>query len=128
MAMDDDTDITCVDCDAGRKMGCHSFCCRLLVRLRPEEMTRQGEEGLPPKGFVDKDVDGLCVHFERETGLCAIWEDRPITCREYECNSDFLLQVVLREGFESIVKTARSAASAYIPRESYITIPLKKSN
>lgn len=125
--MEEQVDKTCVDCEEGRRLGCQSFCCRLLVRLRAEEMEKQGENGLPPKGYVDKNEDGLCVHFESEFGLCKIWEKRPYTCRSYECNSDFLLQVVLREGFINIAETAKAAAKAYIPKESYINIPLKNA-
>lgn len=85
----------CVDCDAGREMGCQTFCCRLLVRLKPHEMV-PNEEGLAPKGFVDKTEDGYCVHMDRETNRCGIWQTRPEICREYDCNGDEVLQVVLR--------------------------------
>ncbi|MEJ2439728.1 MAG: YkgJ family cysteine cluster protein [Gammaproteobacteria bacterium] len=113
-----------VDCDAGRDMGCATFCCRLLVRLKPHEM--QPSDGqTAAKGFVDKDEQGLCVHLNRETWGCNIWAQRPQTCREYDCNADFLLQVVLREGFTNIADVARKAATAYIPRESYIQIPVR---
>jgi hypothetical protein len=102
-----------VDCDAGRDMGCATFCCRLLVRLKPHEM--QPSDGqTAAKGFVDKDEQGLCVHLNRETWGCNIWAQRPQTCREYDCNADFLLQVVLREGFTNIADVARKAATAYI--------------
>lgn len=111
-----------VDCDAGRRLGCRTFCCRLLVRLKPHEMKRR-DDGLPPKGFVDKTPEGLCVHMDADSGRCRIWESRPETCREYSCNEDFMLQVALREEFASIVELARRAATAYIPKETYIKVP-----
>jgi len=114
----------CVDCDEGRRLGCQTFCCRLLVRLQQDEIDARTKDGSAPKSLVDKDPDGLCVHFDRETNLCGIWETRPYTCRMYECNSDFLLQVVIREGFVNIVELARAANSAYIPKETFIKIPL----
>jgi Fe-S-cluster containining protein len=112
-----------VDCEAGRRMGCDTFCCRLLVRLKAHEMEKT-DGHRAAKGFVDKDETGICVHLNRETWGCDIWETRPETCREYDCNSDFLLQIVLREGFTNIADVAKKAATAYIPKESYITIPV----
>lgn len=125
--MDEPIDKSCVDCDEGRRLGCRTFCCRMLVRLRPEEIEKQGKDGLPPKTFVEKDERGLCVNFDGASGHCKIWEKRPYTCRNYECNSDFLLQVVLRDGFINIAETVKAAAMAYIPKECYIEIPLLKS-
>ncbi len=116
---------TCIDCNEGRNLGCQTFCCSLLVRLRPEEM-RPTDDGSTPKGYVDKTPGGICVHMDQNLGLCNIWEKRPHACRAYECNSDFLLQVVLREGFINIAETAISASKVFIPKESYIKIPLLK--
>ncbi|NOX43747.1 MAG: hypothetical protein GXP19_08470 [Gammaproteobacteria bacterium] len=118
-------DKTCIDCEEGKRLGCQTFCCRLLVRLRPEEMEKT-LDGSTPKGFVDKDPDGICIHMNRDSGSCNIWEKRPQTCREYECNSDFLLQVVLHNEFINIAETAKVAAKAFIPKENYIKIPLLK--
>lgn len=111
-----------VDCEAGRRMGCATFCCRMLVRLQPEEMEEC--EGGIKKGFVDKDPEGYCVHIDRKTGKCNNWENRPKVCREYECNSDFLLQVVIREGFINIAELAKASVNVLIPKESYIHIPM----
>lgn len=111
-----------IDCDAGRSMGCQSFCCRMLVRLKPHER-EETRDGTPPKSFIDKDEEGYCIHFDRNTSLCGIWDRRPEICREYECNSDFLLQVALREEFRNIVELARKAATTYIPAETYTFIP-----
>lgn len=110
-----------VDCEAGRRLGCQTFCCRLLVRLDESERAaaRQGER----KGFVDKDPDGYCVHFDRGSHLCRIWPQRPKVCREYTCNDDPLLQVALRQKFRNIVELVRAAARAFIPRETYIRVP-----
>jgi Fe-S-cluster containining protein len=32
--------------------------------------------------------DGYCHHFGRMTHHCVIYENRPITCRAYDCRSD----------------------------------------
>lgn len=120
--MADEPGTVFVDCEAGRRMGCATFCCRLLVRLQPHEMVPSDQGTV--KGYVDKDGQGLCVHLNRDTWSCDIWETRPQNCREYDCNADFLLQVVLREGFTNIADVARKAVVAYIPRETYLKIPL----
>lgn len=114
-----------VDCEAGRRLGCHTFCCRLLVRLDPDER-EPGDGVTPPKGFVDKDPDtGLCLHFDAQTNLCRIWERRPRVCREYSCNPDPLLQVVLQRGFQSLAALLRASATTCIPDESHRHIPCR---
>jgi len=113
-----------IDCEAGRRLGCRVFCCRLLVRLDPDEREPRAD-GLPEKGFMDKDPDGYCIHFDREHGICRIWERRPRVCREYHCNSDFLLQVALRQEFRNLAELLKLAATAYIPSELYRRVPLR---
>jgi Fe-S-cluster containining protein len=114
-----------VDCEAGRALGCQTFCCRLLVRLDPDER-EPSKDGLPPKGFVDKDLgDGLCIHLDRVTHRCRIWAKRPRVCREYHCNGDEMLQAALKLGhFRNIVEVAKAAVQLAIPREAYVRIPL----
>lgn len=121
--MTDESKTVYVDCDAGRRLGCRTYCCRLLVKLKPHEMVER-IDGLPAKGYVDKDSQGLCVHMDSKTWLCKIWENRPETCREYSCNNDFLLQVAIREGFSNIADLARKTSVAYIPKETFIKVPL----
>ena len=112
-----------VDCEAGRRLGCRTFCCRLLVRLDPEER-EPGDGVTAPKGFIDKDpVTGLCVHFDEHNSLCRIWERRPRVCREYSCNPDSLLQVVLRHGFTSLAALLRTSAKVSIPKAMHVQIP-----
>jgi len=114
-----------VDCAAGRKMGCLSFCCRMLVRLKPHEM-EPGVDGMAAKGFVDKTPDGYCIHLDQKLGLCGIWENRPEACQEYTCEGDPNLQIVLRDGILNIVEIAKRAAVEYIHTETYIKIPTLK--
>ena len=116
-----------IDCEEGRRLGCHTFCCRLLVRLAPEER-KPTNDGSPPKGFVDKHPDGNCMHFDKENQLCMIWRTRPRVCREYECNTDFLLQVALRNGFSSLGRLVKEANVAYIPKETFIQVPLRSDS
>jgi len=115
-----------VDCEAGRRLGCCTYCCRLLVRLDPEE--REPGDGVHAvKGFVDKDVvSGRCVHWDEDNGLCRNWAKRTRVCREFDCNNDPLLQVVLRQGFTSLAQLVKAEARAFIPRETYIAVPYRR--
>jgi hypothetical protein len=111
-----------IDCDAGRRLGCNTFCCRLIVRFYEDERP-PGVDGSTAKGCVDKGPDGLCVHLDRETDRCSIWEKRPRVCREYTCNDDYLLQVAVRMGVKNIVQLSRDALRAHILREDWIRVP-----
>lgn len=111
-----------LDCDYGRAMGCGSFCCRLLVRLGADERD-PAPDGHVAKGYLDKDADGFCVHFNRDTGRCDGWDTRPRTCRAYDCNHDPLLQIVLRDGFVSLTRLVTSRKPD--PARPRIVIPYK---
>lgn len=112
----DEANTALIDCNAGRELGCDTFCCRLHVRLSEEE--RPHFEGA---GTLDKGEDGLCAYLDRGSFLCGIWDKRPEVCREYTCNDDTLLQVVLREGFTDL-KTLVSS-QLFIPKETFIKVP-----
>lgn len=93
-----------LDCAAGRRLGCATFCCRLIVRLEPDERDPAQPDNAA-KHCIDKDEsDGLCVWSDRSSDLCGIWERRPAVCRAYDCNQDPLLQVALRDGFVSLTQ------------------------
>lgn len=115
------SDCVNVDCGKGRELGCQTYCCRLLVRLGPDERAADGADQ-KAHGFVEKSADGYCVNLDRDSHLCRIWETRPRVCRGYDCNGDFLLQVAVRNKFQNIAELVKLAASAYIPRETYIQV------
>lgn len=99
---DSDTGVV-IDCEAGRRMGCATFCCRLIVRLGPGE--RDPRDPRDEKSCIDKDPSsGLCVHLDPKTKRCAIWNERPTACREFDCNEDYRLQVVLKQGISNLVQ------------------------
>ena len=101
-----------LDCDQGRALGCQSFCCSLIVRLRDGERDPTALDD-SRKSCVDKNVDtGRCIHQDPNTGRCGIWNDRPQVCREYDCNTDDSLQIVLQHGFTSIMQLATTAYEA----------------
>lgn len=116
------SDCASVDCEAGRSLGCKTYCCRLLVRLEPDERVA-GDGTQTPKGYVDKTADGYCIHFDRQSNLCGNWHNRPRACREYSCHGELLLQVALRHEFKNIVELVKLASTACIPLETYISIP-----
>jgi len=118
----DRSDCAGVDCDAGRKIGCQTFCCRLLVRLDPVECI-DGKDGRPSNRFVEKSADGYCVNLDRTTYLCRIWSERSRVCRGYDCNNDFLLQVAVRNKFKNLAELVKLSVTVYIPKETYIRIP-----
>ena len=114
---------TCgVDCEQGRLLGCKTYCCRLLVRLSPDEMETP-ENGQVAKGFVDKDVDGYCIHFDREKFLCGIWMRRPEVCRTYDCNHDRLLQVAIKKTFRNLVDLVNLAGALDLSQEEAVRVP-----
>jgi len=114
-----------VDCEAGRALGCKTFCCRLLVRLAPDERRPTGD-GSPPKGFIEKRPDdGLCVHLDRANHRCDIWAERPRVCREYHCNDDEMLAAAIAaEAVTSIVTLAKAAARIRLPIVGVQRVPL----
>lgn len=111
-----------LDCEQGRKSGCQTFCCRLLVRRDAPANNSGGDCGTSSR-FIDKGKDGYCVYLNRDTKLCRIWEQRPSVCQGYDCNFDFLLQVALRHTFRNAVELARIAATTYIAKDRYFRIP-----
>lgn len=115
-------DESIIDCEIGRQLGCNTFCCRLIVRYYEDERP-PSVDGSTPKSCVDKAPDGLCVHLDRGTQRCTTWETRPRVCREYDCNSDYLLQVALRVGVNNIVQLSRDALALKIPSESWVKVP-----
>ncbi len=116
---------TLVDCDEGRRMGCATFCCRLIVRLAPGERDPSRPED-SRKRCVDKHPDtGLCMCFDADTGRCTAWQQRPKICREYDCNTDPLLQLVLAEGFTSLTRLLTAKRPYSTQSERFV--PLRRS-
>lgn len=111
-----------VACETGRSLGCGTYCCRLLVRITEAE-SKALFPGKPVARFIEKAEDGFCRFLDRETHRCSVWENRPQVCRDYDCNDDFLLQVAICEGSQSLVQLATRARTLYRPRECWIRVP-----
>lgn len=78
-----------VDCEGGKRQGCRAKCCSFWFGLTPEEV-KEGVVKFDPKMpyVILKGDDGYCVHLNRETLKCEIWDKRPQACREYSCIND----------------------------------------
>lgn len=103
-----------LDCEEGRRLGCATFCCSLIVRLASGER----DPGAPErtgKRCVDKHPDtGRCVYMDPASGLCAVYAQRPEVCRSYDCRTDPLLPVVFEEGFRSLAAVVTSLTQRMI--------------
>jgi len=97
-----------LDCDEGRRLGCGTYCCSLIVRLAPDEQD-PGAKDQNAKHCVDKDPEtGRCIYLDSEQSCCMVYDRRPRLCREYDCRTDPLLKVVLQEGFHSLPRLVTS--------------------
>jgi Fe-S-cluster containining protein len=77
-----------IDC-ASRIHLCRQACCRLRFALSVQDL----EEGavkweLGQPYMIRHDADGYCHHVDRQRARCAIYEQRPIVCRAYDCRQD----------------------------------------
>jgi Fe-S-cluster containining protein len=77
-----------IDCGSRIPL-CKAACCRLPFALSKEDVKEgvvQWELGQPYMNL--RDDDGYCVHLDRCSGGCGVYEQRPIPCRGYDCRKD----------------------------------------
>jgi hypothetical protein len=77
-----------VDC-AARLPVCGAACCKLDFALSYDEVENgvlRWDMGRPYA--VRHEADGLCVHNDRSSGGCEVYEQRPLPCRRYSCAED----------------------------------------
>ncbi len=77
-----------VDCNA-RMPVCQAVCCKLKFPLSPAEVDAgvvKWDIGHPY--VIRHDSTGHCIHNDRATGGCTVYEDRPGVCRRYSCAND----------------------------------------
>ncbi len=85
----------CVNC-MERLPICKATCCKFPFALSKQDV----EEGITRWDFrrpylIAHDVDGYCVHLDRETFQCKVREHRPVPCRGFDCNNNNNWQVWL---------------------------------
>ena len=76
-----------IDCE-NRKHICRAACCTFAYALSLQDI-REGIRWSLGKPFMNaKEPDGYCVHLNRDTLTCNIYEQRPAVCRQYSCRND----------------------------------------
>jgi Fe-S-cluster containining protein len=82
------SDLPQVDCEARFPL-CRARCCTLSFSLSFQDLNErivQWDYGLPY--HIRQGADGYCVHNDRATGGCGVYEHRPAICRSYTCRND----------------------------------------
>lgn len=77
-----------IDCE-NRIHLCKAACCGLPFALSKKDV----EEGIVKWDFEHpymnaRGAGGYCVHLERKTCRCTVYENRPVPCRGYDCRGD----------------------------------------
>lgn len=68
---------------------CKAICCRLHFALSAEEVeSNQVKWDLGQPYYIRQDSTGCCVHKDKNTNTCGIYENRPVICRAYSCATD----------------------------------------
>ncbi|MFC2005107.1 YkgJ family cysteine cluster protein [Chloroflexota bacterium] len=76
-----------VDCEK-RMHICKAACCTLAYPLSVQDIN-QGIRWCLARPFMNaREADGYCMHLERDTLRCSIYEQRPLVCRQYSCHND----------------------------------------
>jgi Fe-S-cluster containining protein len=77
-----------VDCTALMPL-CNARCCSLTFSLTTQDLDegRVLWEATTPY-VIRHEADGYCSHVDRNSGGCGVYEQRPATCRGYDCRSD----------------------------------------
>jgi len=68
---------------------CKAVCCRIpfaLSRQDVEEGIIRWEFGRPY--LIAHDADGYCVHLDRKSYRCAVYDNRPVPCRGFDCRDN----------------------------------------
>ncbi|MDH5183255.1 MAG: YkgJ family cysteine cluster protein [Gammaproteobacteria bacterium] len=80
-----DANVNCSQCLSS----CKAKCCTLIFALTKQEAEKGiAEYNQQRPYFIARDKDGYCPHLDRKTFSCAIWYDRPLRCRRYDCCTD----------------------------------------
>jgi hypothetical protein len=77
-----------IDCE-NRVALCRAACCRLGVGLSSEDV-REGilRWDVEMPYLMQRAEDGWCVHMERGSCRCTVYDARPIPCRGFDCRND----------------------------------------
>jgi Fe-S-cluster containining protein len=104
--------------DLNKCLNCQAMCCRLYIDVSREEYNsfekrgmsdsfvkesdkfiaknpkHKGKEKQIDSMFIEayaelkKDSEGICIHLNKETRLCGIYDHRPQACRDFQIDSN----------------------------------------
>jgi Fe-S-cluster containining protein len=76
------------DCAAHHPV-CRGGCCTLWFALSVQDLDERilRWNYTYPYGIAQGE-DGFCLHHDRATHLCNVYENRPLICRTFDCRSD----------------------------------------
>jgi hypothetical protein len=68
---------------------CRAACCRLPFALSKQDI-REGiiHWNLGQPYLIAQNGNGYCEHLEPATCACAVWAQRPVPCRAFDCRQD----------------------------------------
>ncbi len=76
-----------IDCEK-RLPICRAACCALTYALSIQDIN-EGIRWSLGKPFMNaRKSDGYCMHLQRDTFRCSLYEHRPSVCRQYSCRND----------------------------------------
>jgi len=81
-------DLPVVDCES-RLPICLGRCCYLTFPLGAQDLDERIVEWAYERPYMNRRCDdGLCVHADRRTHRCEVYQHRPVICRTYSCAQD----------------------------------------
>jgi Fe-S-cluster containining protein len=101
-----------IDCQSLMSL-CEGRCCKLPFPLSFQDLDEriiQWDYATPY--LIRRRPDGYCVHFDRESRVCLVYESRPSPCRAYDCRTDkriwtdFEKRILAPDGSESTEEAA----------------------
>jgi len=100
-----------IDCAALMPL-CGARCCMLTFALSPQDLedNRIAWSYRAPYQIAQGE-DHRCVHQDRETGGCTVYEHRPAVCRSFDCRDDKRIW----EDFENRIPAPLDAVLALRP-------------
>jgi Fe-S-cluster containining protein len=111
-----EADINCED----RLPICKAICCKFPFALSRQDV----EEGIVRWDFgrpylIAHGDDGYCIHLDRKTYKCKVYENRPVPCRGFNCKDnekwkvwlDFDKKIINPELIEKIKKDVQELSS-----------------
>jgi Fe-S-cluster containining protein len=77
-----------IDCEARYHL-CHGVCCKLWFSLSAQDLDERHVRWNYAQPYaIAQDADGRCVHQDRASFHCTVYEHRPYICRTYDCSTD----------------------------------------